>query len=249
MISLILVLIILLIIFYDNKIFDNEPLKFLITAIITLVGLIIQILVVVVAFRYGLEANEIKNQQIRNEIFNSLELTFRNYNFEIESNKKDDFDVINLFVKNKSNYTIEDCVGYITIKDEKYEFYMPEESFPLMAHSRVNEEKLCWASCENDIHGPRINIYSGEKQDLCFCRNNRKFTDSRHTKHYDFTIEIPSERGYTNKINETSRCLIENNRNYTFEISLVAKNMKRKNFIINYNYTSEDKSKFVINNI
>ena len=246
LIIILISIIISLIVLYNCNIFKLEENKYLTTSILSVFGFIIQIFAIILAFNYGLEANERTNNKIKDKIYDSLSLSFQEYKNEIVSNKGND--VINLIIKNNSNYTIEECIAYITIKDKEYHFYIPDFTYDVLAHSNVNEEKLSWASCENKKHSPRMNIHPEEKQDLLFCINRKMFQDKRFPNDYAYCIEIPSETGYNFHFEGISRCIIENNRNYTFEISLVGKNIKRKNFIIQYIYDKEtlvDKFKII----
>lgn len=103
--------------------------------------------------------------------------------------------------------------------------------------SKIEDDRLCWATTYPTWNPPYVDIFSGESQNLCIVK-----VFSLEGKEY---LEIPSERGYTtDELNDyssgeakVSRVFLDINKSYNATISIVSETTLKKTqqIVINAN--------------
>lgn len=141
----------------------------------------------------------------------------------------DEHDPFNCRVLNKSFLSLRNVIAYITINNDKNDLIQSSRIQVFCSDKKVVEDRLSWSKNIDGKNISEIDIHQGESQKLNLIRYHEN--DPRNA------IEVASEQGFFDEnINNKSRAVLFSNRDYIFEIKLIADNLApiKKKFIYNY---------------
>jgi len=127
-------------------------------------------------------------------------------------------------VHNNGIFSIEDAIGYITLDFDSSKDVVDGMAFIKKGSGdRLCEDRLCWAEARSN-NPFQASIFPGENQTLDVVR------------FHETNIEIPSEQGWSHATKGTqARVFLSNNpanKVYKGRLTIVAKNLLRRNFTI-----------------
>lgn len=213
-----------MILLWNNCFTSSESNRFLITSILSMLGIFTSIIMVIWGFRLGLKFTEEEAKKKRKSITDQLKYVDNSLNTG-GSEKK-----CHIRIANQSDYTISNCKAFITInnlvediiqcpisiKTKDYVFISTNNA------KQILEEKTSWALKNDDLKNVHtIDLCAGDFHDLMIFH----IAD-------DACIEIPSENGYSTDTGN-SRCFLKN-QDYEITVRIVSNDTLPKEFTFQY---------------